>query len=357
MTTTTTRTSTEMAETRIDLRSDTVTQPDAAMRQAMADAVVGDDVYGEDPTVRQLEEEAAACIGHEAALFVPTGTMGNQIALHLHGRPGTEVICGNDSHVYLYEMAAMSALSGLLPKTVATVAGRLLPEMVAPMIPPPLPYRAPASVLVIENSANMAGGCTYSRAQLDPLLALARQHRLATHLDGARIFNAAVAQGVAASELAAGFDSVMFCLSKGLGAPVGSLICGSRAFVQEAWRVRKMFGGGMRQVGVLAAAGLLALRDGPARLADDHANAQFLAAELAAMPGIDLDPSTVETNIVIFGLRPERPTANQFCAELARHGVLCGPVASDRVRMVTHRDVDRTAITRALEVIAETQAA
>lgn len=343
----------------IDLRSDTVTRPDAEMRRAMAEAEVGDDVWGEDPTAIRLEEEAAAAVGHEAALFVPSGTMGNQIALHLHARPGTEVICDLRSHIILYEMGAPAALSGLLPRTIPTATGQLDPAEVEAAVVPSSPYRSPTGLLVLENSHNMAGGTLYERPRTDALLAVARRHRLPVHLDGARIFNAAVALGTTAVALAAGFDSVMFCLSKGLGAPVGSLLCGSRAFIAEARRVRKMFGGGMRQVGILAAAGLLALEKGPARLAGDHANAALLADALAELPGIELDPATVRTNIVIFrvgaaffgGETPREGLTNAFLARLREAGVLASPVTHDQARLVTHRDVPRQRVEEAIERI------
>jgi threonine aldolase len=338
----------------VDLRSDTVTRPDAAMRLAMAGAVVGDDVYGEDPTVRRLEEEAADRVGHEAALFVPSGTMGNQIALHLHGSPGSEVLGAADSHVFLYEMGALAALSGLMAKPLPSDAGRLDPATVAAALPPDLPYRSRAKVLVIENSVNMTGGRVYGRARLEPLLALAKERKLAVHLDGARVFNAAASLNVDVKELTRGFSSVMFCLSKGLGAPVGSLLCGGKDFIAEAWRMRKMFGGGMRQAGVLAAPGLLALREGPERLAEDHDNAAFLAAALADVPGIEIDPATVETNIVIFRLNEAccGGDARRFCGALGEKKILCSPVAADKVRMVTHRDVGRQGVEKAIAAVA-----
>jgi threonine aldolase len=344
----------------IDLRSDTVTRPDAAMRRAMAEAEVGDDVFGEDPTVAVLEEEAAAAVGQEAALFVPSGTMGNQIALHLHGRPGSEVLCDAQSHILNYEMGAMAALSGLLPRPLASPGGRLDPAAVEAAIAPEVSFRSRTGLIAVENTNNLAGGTVYDRPHLEALLAVARRHRLPIHLDGARIFNAATALGVPAAALGAGFDSVQFCLSKGLGAPVGSLVCGSRAFAGEARRVRKMLGGGMRQVGVLAAAGLVALRHGPGRLAEDHAHARLLAAALAELPGIALDPAAVQTNIVIFavtsaffGASEATPdgTSAAFLARLREHGVLGVPVGADRVRLVTHRDVDRAQIDAAIERI------
>ncbi len=289
----------------IDLRSDTVTKPDAEMRRAMAEAEVGDDVFGEDPTVNRLEEEGAAAAGMEAALFVPSGTMGNQIALHLLGKPGGEVICDAGCHIVNYEIGGMAALSGLLPRTLPSTDGLLDPAAVEAAIAPDVSYRARTVMIEIENTHNMAGGTVYDRPHLEAILDVARRHRLPVHFDGARVFNAAAALGVSVASLAAGFDSLNFCLSKGLGAPVGSLLCGPRGFIQEARRVRKRLGGGMRQVGILAAAGLIALRKGPARLPEDHENAAHLARALAGMKGIDLDPAAVRTNIVIFRLTPE----------------------------------------------------
>ncbi len=341
----------------IDLRSDTVTRPDEEMRRAMATAEVGDDVMGEDPTVNRLQEEAAAALGKEAALFVPSGTMGNQIALHLHARPGCEVICDARSHIVHLEMGAMAALSGLLPRVIATPHGQLDPAAVEALIAPPGSLRARTGLIAAETSHNIAGGTVYTRAELDGLLAVARRHGLPTHLDGARIFNAATALGTTAAALAAGFDTVQFCLSKGLGAPVGSLLCGSRALVEEGRRVRKMFGGGMRQAGVIAAAGLVALRKGPAWLGEDHANAALLARAVAELPGVVLDPAAVVTNIIVFRLTPEMfggspPPAGlaaAFLARLRERGVLVSQVSHDQVRMVTHRDASRADVETAIE--------
>ncbi|MEA2604156.1 MAG: threonine aldolase [Acidobacteriota bacterium] len=337
----------------IDLRSDTVTRPDDEMRRAMAEAEVGDDVFGEDPTVQRLEEEAAAAVGLEAALFVPSGTMGNQIALHLHGRPGGEVICDSMCHILNYEIGGMAAISGLLPRALASPGGLLDPAAVEAAIAPNVDYRARTVLIEVENSHNMAGGTVYDRPRLEALLEVGRRHGLPLHLDGARIFNAALALGTTVPTLTAGFDSVMFCLSKGLGAPVGSLICGRRDFVAEARRVRKMLGGGMRQVGVLAAAGLVALRKGPARLPEDHENAGRLARILAKLPGVQLDLATVRTNIVIFRLGPElcEGSSTTFLARLKEAGVLGSLVSRDQVRLVTHRDVGRGQIDQAIERI------
>jgi threonine aldolase len=343
----------------IDLRSDTVTRPDDEMRRAMATAEVGDDVFGEDPTAQRLEEEAAAAVGMEAALFVPSGTMGNQIALHLHGRPGGEVICDSMCHIVNYEIGGMAALSGLLPRTLISPGGLLDPEAVETVIAPKASYRAPTVLIEVENSHNMAGGTVYDRARLEALLAVGRSHGLPVHMDGARIFNAALALGTTVPALAAGFDSLMYCLSKGLGAPVGSLLCGRRDFVTEARRVRKMLGGGMRQVGILAAAGLVALHKGPARLPEDHENAGRLARAVAELRGVELDLATVRTNIVIFrltprffgGASPKGGLTPAFLARLKETGVLGSTVSHDQVRLVTHRDVNGAQVDQAIERI------
>jgi threonine aldolase len=343
----------------IDLRSDTVTRPDDEMRRAMAEAEVGDDVFGEDPTAQRLEEEAAATVGMEAALFVPSGTMGNQIALHLHGRPGGEVICDSLCHIVQHEIGAMAALSGLLPRILVSPGGLLDPLAVESAIAPDVSYRSRTVLIEVENSHNMAGGTVYERSRLEAILAVGRRHGLPVHLDGARIFNAALALGTTAQALAAGFDTLMYCLSKGLGAPVGSLLCGRRDFVTEARRVRKMLGGGMRQVGILAAAGLVALHKGPARLPEDHENAGRLARAVAELPGVELDLATVRTNIVIFrltptffgGFSPEGGLTAAFLSRLKETGVLGSTVSRDQVRLVTHRDVGRAQVDQAIERI------
>ena len=338
----------------IDLRSDTVTRPDAEMRRAMAEAEVGDDVWGEDPTVQILEAEGAAAMGQERALFVPSGTMGNQIALHLHGRPGHEVICEANSHIYVFELGALAAITGLLPRLVPSSGsngsneGRLDPAAVEAAYHPPHGFTTPSGVLVVENTHNLAGGVVTDRPRLEALLAVARKLGLPVHLDGARIWNAAVALGTTPAALANGFDSVMFCLSKGLGAPVGSLLAGESRFIQEARRVRKMLGGGMRQVGVLAAAGLVALRKGPARLAEDHAHARRLAEALAERGDVEIHLDAVETNIVIFRVQG---AAEATIAKLKEGGVLASQMGADRVRLVTHRDVGEEEIERAVGAI------
>ncbi len=337
-----------MTQTIIDLRSDTVTQPTPTMRRAMAEAEVGDDVYGEDPTVRRLEERAAELLGGEAALFVPTGTMGNQIAIHLHTAPGSEVVGDAGSHVFNFEMGAMAALSGALPRPVATVNGIMEPEQLERAIQPRAAYRTPTRLVLLENTHNLAGGRVTSLERMRELIAVARRHDLPVHLDGARIHNAAAALGISAAELASGCDTVMFCLSKGLAAPVGSLLVGEAGFIAEARRVRKLFGGGMRQVGVLAAAGLVALDEMLPRLADDHVTARRLAELIAGAPAVELDPEEVETNIVFFSLGPASPlTAPALVDRLRSEGILANALGPDRVRMVTHYQITMDDVDRA----------
>ena len=337
----------------IDLRSDTVTKPTAAMRRAMAEAEVGDDVYGEDPTVNRLQERAAEVFEKEAALFVPTGSMGNQIAVKLHTEPGSEVVIEERGHIYNYEMAAMSAVSGALARPVKSSdpSGVLAwSDVEASVFAAAAPYYvARTRLLALENSHNLAGGSVMTRARTEELCDRAHALGLRVHLDGARVFNAAAALGETVAALSAPADSVMFCLSKGLGAPVGSLLVGPRDFIAEARRWRKLLGGGMRQAGVLAAAGLVALEETPPRLAEDHANARRLAEGLAELPGVRLDPARVQTNIVIFDVAETGRAAEDICARLrAEHAVLASPFGHS-IRMVTHYDVARADIDRALE--------
>lgn len=339
----------------IDLRSDTVTQPTPAMRAAMAAAPVGDDVYGEDPTVNRLEQRAAEVFGREAALFVPTGTMGNQIAIRLHTSHGQEVICEASSHIVDWEMAMVSAFSGCMPRTIKGERGILTWAQIEAAIAPPIYYRAPTGLISLENTHNMAGGTVTPLPVLQEIWAGAKAAKLPLHLDGARVFNAAAALGVGVRELTAGFDTVMFCLSKGLCAPVGSMLVGSRQHIDRARAFRKALGGGMRQAGILAAAGLLALETMTERLPEDHENARFLAEELAEIPGVELDPATVQTNIVIFRLRQR--TAAEVVDALKRRGVLCGSVGRQAVRWVTHRDVNRAHCAAAVEQLRAVLAA
>ena len=338
-------------ERSIDLRSDTVTRPTPAMRRAMAEAEVGDDVYGEDPTVNRLEQRAAEIFEREAAIFVPTGTMGNQIAVRLHTRHGQEVICEARSHLLDWEMAMVAAFSGCVPRTVAGERGILRWADLQKAIAPKIYYRAQTGLIWIENSHNMAGGTVTPLSTLIDIWEGAQAAGLPVHLDGARVFNAATAAGVSVAEMTRGFDTVMFCLSKGLGAPVGSMLVGSREAIAEARAVRKALGGGMRQAGVLAAAGLVALEEMPSRLGEDHANARLLAEAVAGCEAAEIDPSAVETNIVIFTLK-EDGDAPGLVQALKEQGVLASAVGPHAVRLVTHFDVSREDCRRAAEVLA-----
>jgi threonine aldolase len=336
----------------IDLRSDTVTRPSAQMRAAMAAAEVGDDVYGEDPTVNLLEQRAAEVFGREAALFVPTGTMGNQIAIRLLTQPGQEVIAESRAHILDWEMATTAVFSGCLVRSVEAPRGILTWKHIEPAIYARGAFRAATGLIEIENTANLAGGGCTSVAVLKEIWAGAKERNLPTHLDGARIFNAAVALGTDVKALTHGFDTVMFCLSKGLGAPVGSMLTGSRELMDSARLFRKALGGGMRQAGVLAAAGLMALELGPKRLHEDHANARLLAEALARSQGVEIDLDAVETNIVIFKLAGGR-SASALTARLRARGILMSAVGPNTVRLVTHLDVDRAASITAAEALAE----
>ncbi|WP_263366029.1 low-specificity L-threonine aldolase [Edaphobacter bradus] len=336
----------------IDLRSDTVTRPTPAMREAMATAVVGDDVYGEDPTVNQLERDAAAIFGKEAAIFVPTGTMGNQIAIRLHTQHGQEVICEARSHVLDWEMAMMSAFSGCQARTVAAERGILTWEHIRPAIGAKIYYRAQTGLISLENTHNMAGGTVTPLPVFEEIWHEARKASLPVHLDGARVFNAATTLGLSVAELTRGFDTVMFCLSKGLGAPVGSMLVGSAKAIEQARVHRKALGGGMRQAGVLAAAGLIALHEMPKRLGEDHANARLLAEVIAAEPNAEIDLDAVETNIVFFRLRGAADAA-AFSASMKQRGVLGSAIGPHAVRLVTHYDVDRKACEQAAAILAE----
>lgn len=319
------------------------------MREAMARAEVGDDVFGEDPTVNELQERCAELTGHEAALFVPSGSMGNEIALIVHTRPGDEVICEADSHVMNFELGAMAALAGALPRPIPSERGWLTVEQIRGAVRPPAYYMSKTGLIVLENTHNLKGGTIYPQEEAQRILEFAHERGIPVHLDGARVFNAAVALGVPVKELTQGFDSVMFCFSKGLGAPVGSMLVGSRAFIEEARVVRKRLGGGMRQVGILAAACLYALEHHVERLHEDHEHARMLAQALRELPGVEVvEP---ETNIVIFSL--STTTAEEFTARLRERGVLAIPVGGRTVRMVTHRDVSRGDVERAIEAIRE----
>lgn len=339
---------------RVDLRSDTVTRPTPAMREAMAAAPVGDDVFSDDPTVNALEAMAASVTGKEAALFVPSGCMANLIAQMIYVRRGDEVVLGADCHTVLHEVGAGAAIAGV-QYNVIPGRGLFTAEQAEERIKAPT-FHTPGTGLVwVENTHNMAGGVVFPQSEAGKLADLCRRQRIPLHLDGARIFNAAVASGTDVAELAAPFDSLSFCLSKGLGAPVGSMLCGSLTFRTEAHRLRKMLGGGMRQVGIVAAAGIFALENHVARLAEDHARARRLAHALAVSPHLRVDPAAVQTNIVIVQIAAgEAETLVRRCAG---RGVLFLDLDRRRVRLVTHLDVDGAAIERAAEVIREEAAA
>jgi threonine aldolase len=337
----------------IDLRSDTVTRPTAAMRRAMAEAEVGDDVYGEDPTVNRLEQVAAGITGKEAALFVPTGTMGNTIGIKLHTEHGQEVICDARSHVLNYELAMMSWFCGCVARPIAGAGGILRWDQVRPEVRPLGPHWAPTGVITIENTHNRAGGTVYPMATVRRICDGAHELGLKVHMDGARIFNASIASGVPVREIAAPADTVMFCVSKALGAPVGSLLAGTAAAIARGRLYRKRLGGGMRQAGVLAAAALVALEETPPRLCADHANARFLAEGLARIDGIEIDPEAVETNIVIFDVSATGLSSAEISARLKRRGVLINGVGESQMRAVTHYDVDRHGCEAALAAMAE----
>jgi threonine aldolase len=337
----------------IDLRSDTVTTPSEQMRQAMAAAAVGDDVYGEDPTVNRLEKRAAELFGKEAGLFVPTGTMGNVIAIKLHTQHGEELICDSRSHIVDWELSMLAWFSGCLARTVPTADGLLTWRSILPHVRPKGPHNAPTTLISLENTHNMSGGTVYPQQSIDEICEEAHAWGLKVHMDGARIFNAAIASDTAVSRIARDADSVMFCLSKGLGAPVGSLLVSTAEAIERGRLYRKRLGGGMRQVGVLAAAGLIALEESPTKLATDHANARYLAERLAEVPGIAIDPAAVRTNIVIFDISELGITTSEFSAQLKAHGVLANGINATHMRMVTHCDVDAADCAAAIDVVQQ----
>jgi threonine aldolase len=332
----------------VNLYSDTQTRPTPQMREAIAHAEVGDEQRRDDPTTVALEERVAALLGHEAAVFLPSGTMCNEIAIRLHIRPGgDEILLGRDTHPLRFEGGAPAALSGAVMTVVDGDAGMFTPDALDAAIrshPAGDRYAPRPRLVCVEQPTNMGGGRVWPLAQVEAVLDVAREHGLRAHLDGARLMNAAVASGVDAADWARGFDSAWLDFTKGLGAPVGACLAGSAALIAEAWRWKQMLGGAMRQSGIVAAAGLHALDHHVDRLADDHARARRLAEGLAALPGVDIDAATVETNIVIFGV----PDAPAFCAALERADVGMLPVGPDRVRAVTHLDVDDAGIERAL---------
>jgi threonine aldolase len=340
----------------IDLRSDTVTQPTPEMRRAMTTAPLGDDVMGDDPTVNRLEEVAAARLGKESSVFLPTGTMGNLIGVAVSARSGEEIIADAESHVFMYEAAGAAAVAGVQIQQVSTVAGVMSPEQIdAAVRPRDDPHFALTAAVFLENTHNRHGGVVWPLDALRLACAAAHAQDIRVHLDGARIFNAAVALGVDVADIAAPADTVTFCISKGLGCPAGSLFCGSKETVDQARRWRKRLGGGMRQTGVLAAAGLVALDTMVDRLAEDHANARTLAEGLAEMPGVSCDLSRVQTNLVYFDVT--KRTAAEFQDACRRRGLLGEATGKQRVRFVTHHGITAAGVQVALEICQDVMSA
>lgn len=342
-----------MSQLKIDLRSDTVTKPTEAMRRAMAAAEVGDDVYGEDPTVNILEKRAAEIAGKEAAVFVPTGTMGNTIAVKLHTQPGQEVICDDLSHVLDWELAMTAWFSGCLVRSVHTTNGIMTWAQIEAMIKPGNGFLAPTALVSIEHPHNMGGGTLYDLASIDEICDRAHHRGLKVHLDGARIFNASIASGHSVKRIAEKADTVMFCLSKGLGAPIGSMLAGTADAIAQGRLLRKRLGGAMRQVGVLAAAGLVALEEMPARLHEDHENARWIAERVAKIPGLALDPETVRTNIVVFDFAATGLSFAELSGPLKSKGLLISTAGGTRARMLTHLNVSRKDCEAALAIMEE----
>src|ERR1700694_1649384 len=335
----------------VDLRSDTVTRPTPEMRRAMAEAEVGDDVYGEDPTVNRLEELTARIFQKEVAIFVPTGTMGNQIAIKVHTRHGQEIICEERAHICNLEMATVAAFSGGLPRPIRCEDGVLTWAEVKRRIAPATYYRAQTGLVSLENSNSLAGGTLYPQAIADEICDGAHEAGFPVHLDGARIFNAATALGKPVADVARKFDSVMFCLSKGLAAPVGSMLVGSKPFIEKARAYRKALGGGMRQAGIVSAAGLIALEKMPARLQEDHDNAGILAEGLARIRGIRIDPKKSPTNILVFDISGTGMNTAELSQKLGARNILANGIDSEQMRFVTHLDVNREDCLRTLEAV------
>lgn len=337
----------------VDLRSDTLTRPTAAMSRAMAEADVGDDVFGEDPTVNRLEEMAADRMGKEAALLVASGTMGNLVSLLVHCARGEEIILGSSAHTFFFEQGGSAAVGGIHPRTLPNQPdGKLALADIEAAVRPDNVHFPRTRLIVLENTHNLCSGHPLDTVYMQAVGDIARRHGLGIHVDGARIFNAAASLAVPVADLAAEADSVSFCLSKGLGAPVGSVVCGSRDFITEARRARKILGGGMRQAGVLAAAGIVALEEMAERLSDDHANARRLARGLAEMPGVSLDPNQIHTNIVYFEVNRPDMTLPELVQRLDENGARMLPVGTGRIRAVTHYHISAEDIDFVLGVAA-----
>ncbi|HKI36390.1 MAG TPA: low-specificity L-threonine aldolase [Gemmataceae bacterium] len=338
----------------IDLRSDTVTKPTPAMRAAIQAAEVGDDVFNEDPTVHRLEERVAAVLGKEAALFVPSGTMSNQVGIKAHTQPGDEMLCDVNCHVYNYEAGGPAVLSGVTCRTVEGDYGVLDVSQLEDKVRPVNDHLVRTRLVCLENTHNRGGGRIYPIEKIQAISEWARKNGLIMHLDGARLWNAVVATGIPAKEWARYFDTVSVCFSKGLGAPIGSALCGPRDFIGRARRIRKLFGGGMRQAGVAAAGALFALENHVERLAEDHRNAQVIAQAVADTPGLRLDPPDVETNLIFFHVDREAGTAQAVAAALKARGVLVLPTAPQTIRACTHLDVSAAQAERAAEAVRQT---
>ncbi len=339
--------------TPIDLRSDTVTQPTAGMRQAIANAEVGDDVIDKDPTIERLQDLCAEMLGMEAAIFMPSGTMTNQIAIRVHCQPGDEFICEAGCHIYNYEQAAFAQLSGVSPKTVDGDFGVLHVDQLRGLIRPDNEHLVRTRLVCLENTHNRGAGRIQPYENVAEICQWAKENGLRRHLDGARLFNAAVATGIDLADWAQYFDTVSVCFSKGLGAPVGSALAGPRELIKRARRARKLFGGGMRQAGIIAAGALYALENNVDRLAEDHANAQVLADAVRQSEGLNLQPENVDTNIVIFQVDSNLGTASQFVEAMGTKGVLAMATAPQLIRLVTHLDVSAEQVARAGEVIKQ----
>lgn len=338
----------------LDFRSDTVTRPTPGMRKAIAEAAVGDDVFGDDPTVLRLQDRVAEILGKEAALYVPSGTMSNQLALRVQCRPGDELICEAGCHIYNYEQGGAAQLSGLTCRCLQGEFGILEPEQFAGLVRPENEHLVRTRLVALENTHNRGGGRIFPLEKIEAICRWAHENQLKTHLDGARLFNAVVASGIEAARWAEPFDTVSVCFSKGLGAPVGSALAGPKDVLQEARRQRKVLGGGMRQAGVIAAGALYALENHVERLAEDHANAQRLAAAIGDIEGLTLYPEDVQTNIVIFEVDPALDTAAGFSGRLAEHGLGVIAIGPTRVRICTHLDVSAADTARACELLAQT---
>jgi threonine aldolase len=336
----------------IDLRSDTVTRPSAGMRAAMAGAEVGDDVFGDDPTVNRLEERVADLLGKEAALYVPSGTMSNQIAVNVHMQPGDELLCDLNCHIYNYEAGGPAILSGVTCRTLDGDFGILdLSDLEDKIRNADDPHLVRTRMVALENTHNRGGGRIYPIEKIEAISQWAWKNGLVMHLDGARLWNAIVATGIPAKEWGKHFDTVSVCFSKGLGAPVGSALAGPKAVIAKARRTRKLFGGGMRQAGILAAACLYAMEHNVARLADDHRNAQIIAQAIADTPGLTLEPAEVDTNLIWFRVDPAVGTAKEIAARLKQNGVLIHAAGPHKLRACTHLDVSKAQAERAAETL------